>query len=147
MKNKLLCAAAIAALLTVPCFGLGAGVASAATNANGSPLYQNQFFCGGAQNLTQTTDGFVNFHLTGTTVTMNYHVKGGVPNATDSVWGYDGRYCNPVFLGTFTTNANGVGNADFSFTVNPGATSVYTFAFEQSATQFVDTMTPLTTLQ
>jgi hypothetical protein len=143
MKSKLIMAAI--ALSATSFVGLSAGVAGASNNANGTALYTNQFFCGGAQDLSQPTDGFVNFHVTGDTVTLNYHVKGGLPNATDYVYGYDSFCTNDAFLGSFTTNSNGVGNATFTYTKTTGSTSVWTFAFEQNATSVVDTESLLAT--
>ena len=82
------------------------------------------------------TDGFVNFHVTGNTVTLNYHVKGGLANATVYVYGYD-SFCNyDGYLGSLTTNSNGVGNANFTYTATAGFTTVWTFANEVSATGF-----------
>lgn len=122
--------------------------ALASDNANVTPLYSNSDSCGGAPASSQTAanqQGFANFHLDGQTVTLNYHVKGGDPDATYYVYGYD-SFCHfDAFLGTIVTNGNGVGNADFSYTIPAGATTVWTFSFHAPFGFAQDVETPAVT--
>lgn len=143
--RPLLLAGAAAALLS-----LGAAApALASDNANGTPLYINSRTCGGAPAASQTAanqQGFVNFHLDGQTVTVIYHVKDGAPDATYSVFGYEG-YCGlKGLLGSLTTNNNGVANATFTYTIDPGQTQVWTFSEHSPYTSLADfAETPLVT--
>jgi hypothetical protein len=120
-----------AALLSLG-FAAWAGIAPAhaADNSSGDTLYSSQDFCHGASSpVAADAQGFVNFHLDGNTVTLNYHVKGGPADATIYVYGYSG-FCNfDAFLGTVTTNSNGVGNADFTYAKQAADTEVWTFAY------------------
>ena len=69
--------------------------------------------------------GFANYHRQGNTVSVNFHLKGAIPNATYQVqlWG---DFCS--FFGvmtTVTTNKNGVANANGSLTVPAASTRVF----------------------
>jgi hypothetical protein len=128
LKMGLAALAAVAAVAFMP-----AVVAGASANANGTTLYTNNSYCHGAFDTSQPTAGFVNFHVDGTTVNLNYHVKGGRANGTEYVYGYD-SFCHfDAYLGSFTTNSNGVGNADLSYTVPAGTTEVWTFGYDCNA--------------
>ena len=108
--------------------------ASAADNtqgtmySNGTPGSLENVTCGGPT----VTDpslvvGFVNYHLSGTTLMLNIHIMGGSPNTTYGVILFEGNNCSPAYYGaSLTTNGNGVGNATESFTVdNPPVGGVY----------------------
>jgi hypothetical protein len=69
--------------------------------------------------------GFTNYHREGNTVSVNYHLKGALPNATYQVelWG---DFC--TFFGvitTVTTNANGVANGNGSLDVPAASTRFF----------------------
>ena len=56
--------------------------------------------------------GFTNYHRKGNVVSIDYHLKNAVPNATYRVelWG---NVCQPFgVVETVTTNSNGVANAN-----------------------------------
>lgn len=120
--------------------------ALAADNANVTPLYANSFSCNGAPASSQVPanqEGFVNFHLDGTTVTLNYHIKDAKPDATYYVFGYSG-FCNyDGYVGSLVTNSNGVANADFTYTASTGTTQVWTLAYTFSG-GFTGVETPAT---
>jgi opacity protein-like surface antigen len=129
MRKILFAAAMAVAALTGT--AMAAAPALAATNGQGA-LYSGNAFCHGAQiQNPANANGFVNFHLAndGTSVTLNYHIKGALANTTYYVYGYEGFCTFKAFLGQLTTNSNGVANADFSYSVDPGTTEVWTFSF------------------
>ena len=73
--------------------------------------------------------GFTNYHRQGNTVSVNYHLKNGIPNATYQVelWG---DFCS--FFGvvtTVTTNKNGVANGNGSVTVPAASTRFFAAGF------------------
>jgi hypothetical protein len=143
--RKILTIAALGAALT-----LGGGVAAAAPalasdNANGATLYsgiQNDT-CGGAQDQSPSLAvGFVNYHLSGTTMLVNIHLKGAPPDTTyTSIRLWEG-FCaaNQNTTDTITTNDNGVANATITFTgvPNPAPGGTYwVFLFTPSGSSFI----------
>jgi hypothetical protein len=130
MSKRLLAAALIALVATVvllvssPTVGArlaeleSAGVSAAGSSPNNpqEDIQQGNFFCG-ADLPALPVIGFTNFHRTGNTVSINFHLRNAIPNATYqvSLWG---AVCS--FFGvvdTVTTNRNGVANASGSVTV------------------------------
>jgi hypothetical protein len=143
--TTLLGAAAIATLAVTAT----ASAALAADNASDTPLYANSYTCDGAQPSAQTAanaEGHVNFHLDSATntVTLNYHIKDGAADATYYVFGYDGACHYDAYLGSLVTNANGVANADYTYTIPAGATTVWTVAYT-FAPSFIGVETPAVT--
>ncbi len=124
---------AAAAIAGLGALGLAApALAASASNANGD-LYANNAFCNGAQNKTAANDvGFANFHRSqgGSSVSLEYHLKDALPNATYTVELFEGNCSFDKVLGTVTTNDQGVGNANFQdAAINPADTSFFTFSF------------------
>ena len=79
-------------------------------------IQSGNLFCG-ADLPALPVIGFANYHRTGNTVSVNFHLKKAMPNATYQIelWG---NACS--FFGiitTVTTNANGVANGNGSLTV------------------------------
>lgn len=128
LRSRLLTLAAIPALAAAA--GLAtAGAASASDNANGTTIYANNAYCGGAQVKTQPVEGFVNFHLAGTDLQVIVHLKNAAPDSTYYLYQY-GNFCTfDNFLGTVDTNSNGVGNGNFDVTVPAGTASAFVYGF------------------
>ena len=73
--------------------------------------------------------GFTNYHRTGNSVTVQYHLKNALPNATYVVqlWGDACSYFGTVT--TITTNSNGVANGTGSLTVPATSTRFFATAW------------------
>jgi hypothetical protein len=110
---------------------LGIGGASltslAAAESDNNPkadIQSGNFFCG--FDLTSApVIGFTNYHRTGDTVSIEYHLKGAIPNATYTVslWGDSCSYFGDVT--SVTTNAKGVANGNGSITVPSSSTRFF----------------------
>jgi hypothetical protein len=145
LKLKALLGAA--ALASTAVLAATSTAALAADNASDTPLYANSYTCDGAQPAAQVAanaEGHVNFHLTGNTVTLNYHIKDGAPGATYYVFGYDSSCHYDAYLGSLVTNSNGVANADYTYSIPAGATTVWTVAYT-FAPGFIGVETPAVT--
>jgi hypothetical protein len=111
----------------------------AATGSDNNPkadIQSGNFFCG-ADLPALPVIGFTNYHRTGNTVSINFHLKGATPNTTYQIelWG---NAC--TFFGiitTVTTNKQGVANANGSMTV-PAASTRF-FATALGPTGYSDT--------
>jgi len=106
-------------------------LASATTAApNGSPnnpkadIQSGNAFCG-IDASTLPVIGFTNYHRDGDTVSVNYHLKGALPNAMYRIelWGNTCSFFGVVT--TVTTNANGVANGNGSVTVPSASTRFF----------------------
>ena len=109
-------------------------------------IQQGNGFCG-ADLPALPVIGFANYHRTGNTVTVQYHLKNGHPNTEYSIVSLWTAPC--TYLGDFsapiTTNKNGVANATGSITVPAGATQFFATSASFSPTfQWHDT--PMVTL-
>ena len=73
--------------------------------------------------------GFTNYHRTGNSVSVQYHLKNALPNATYVVqlWGDACSYFGTVT--TITTNSNGVANGTGSLTVPATSTRFFATAW------------------
>jgi hypothetical protein len=119
MKRQLI---AVALALAV---GGPAGEGLLFANAAGADSVNNpkadiesgNFFCGFPDGVPVI--GFTNYHRSGNTVSVEYHLKNGIPDATYVVelWGDVCSFFGTV--ATVTTNDNGVANGNGSVTV-PG---------------------------
>ena len=124
---------AITAALTLPLLALalafGTGTAHASDNSNGAVTYANNAYCGGAFFKNQPVAGFVNFHLSADTTSLQVlvHMKDAAPDATYYIYQYGGFCTYDNFLGTITTNDNGVGNLATTVTVPAGQGSYFVF--------------------
>jgi hypothetical protein len=69
--------------------------------------------------------GFTNYHREGNTVSVNYHLKGALPNATYQVelWGNSCTFFGVIT--TLTTNENGVANGNSSLDVPAASTRFF----------------------
>lgn len=76
--------------------------------------------------------GFVNYHRTGDTVSIEYHLKDARPNEayTVELWGNGCTYFGT--LGTVTTNGNGVANFNGSIDVPHTSTRFFATAWNNS---------------
>ena len=126
--RTILAALAAPALIAGAMLTATAGPALASDTANGAGIFANNFQCNVASNLATQT-GFVNFHQDGGTVTAIVHLKDAPPNNTINVWGYSGFCTFVAFLGTVTTNSNGVGNATFSY-ASPAGAQVFVIGYD-----------------
>jgi hypothetical protein len=125
--------AVVGVLLSSP--GVGARpILDQAQAPAGSPnnpkadIQQGNLFCG-ADHPELPVIGFTNYHRTGNVVSINYHLKGAVPNATYQVqlWG---DFCSMFgVVETVMTNGNGVANASGSVTVPPTSTRFFATSF------------------
>ena len=91
-------------------------------------IQQGNFFCG-ANHPELAVIGFVNYHRSGNTVSVNFHLKGAVPKTSYRIelWG---DACTPFgILGTVTTNPHGVANLTASQTVPAASTRFFATAF------------------
>lgn len=118
---------------------LGVGAATPALAATGQnatgTLYANNAYCGGAQDTRQPVEGFVNFHHADpATIHLEYHLKDAQPNATYTVYLYEGGCQFAGTAGTVTTNSNGVGNLNADVPVNSADTSFFVFSTSGSQT-------------
>jgi hypothetical protein len=120
--KKLLLAAAMSSLAVLAGVSLSARADS--TNNPKADIQSGNFFCG-ADVSTLPVIGFTNYHREGNTVTIEYHLKKGIPNSTYQVqlWG---NVC--TFFGVVTTvktNSNGVANGNGSLTVPAASTRFF----------------------
>ena len=85
------------------------------------------FFCG-ADAASLPTIGFVNYHRSGDTVQVEFHLKGARPNENYfiSLWGDACSFFGN--LGTVKTNKNGVANLNASLDVPTGTTRIFATA-------------------
>jgi hypothetical protein len=81
-------------------------------------------FCG-ADIPTLPVIGFTNYHRQGNTVSIEYHLKNGIPNSTYtiSLWGNACTFFGNVT--TVTTNGNGVANGNGSISVPAASTRFF----------------------
>jgi hypothetical protein len=114
-----------AALLS--CAALAGVALSARADSANNPkadIQSGNSFCG-ADVSTLPVIGFTNYHREGNSVSIEYHLKNGIPNSTYQVqlWG---NACS--FLGLVTTvktNGNGVANGNGSLTVPAASTRFF----------------------
>ena len=120
MKKNLVFAAVVSAA-----FWLMAGIGLAASPNNPkADIQSGNFFCG-ADLTAAPVLGFTNYHRTGNTVTIEYHLKGAIPNATYivSLWGNSCTKFGDVT--TVKTNGNGVANGNGSIEVPAASTRFF----------------------
>ena len=93
-----------------------------------APIQSGNFFCG-ADMPALPVIGFTNYHRTGDTVSVNFHLKDGIPNSVYRVelWGDACSFFGVV--DTVTTNKKGVANANGSVTVPPTSTRFFAAGF------------------
>jgi len=121
----------IVTLVTVALIAAGVSALSASADSSNNPkadIQAGNGFCG-ADVPTLPVIGFTNYHRTGNTVSIEYHLKGAVPNAT-----YVVQLCGDTcsFFGvvtTVTTNSNGVANGNGSITVPASSTRFFATGF------------------
>jgi hypothetical protein len=126
--------AAIGVLLSSPTVGARPAIGESPGSENNpkADIQKGNGFCG-ADVPTLPVIGFVNYHRQGNVVSINYHLKNGVPNATYfvSLWGDACSFFGNV--ATITTNGNGVANASGSVTVPPTSTRFFATALETTS--------------
>lgn len=138
LRSKLFSLLAIPALAATAALAT-AGAASASVTDNGTTIYANNGYCGGAFSKTQPVEGFINFHQNGTDLQVIVHLKDANPNSTYSLYQY-GNFCDfQNTLGTVATNSNGVGNATFDVTIPAGTTTEFVYGFDSS--QSIESLT------
>ncbi len=123
MRRFLILLPLLAALLLAAAPGLHPALAADADNAN-APLFSypnnSTTTCASGGIANGTDAGFVNFHRVGNVVSFNVHLQGVQPNATFFV-----ALACVNFVGTITTNSNGVGNGTFQQAVDPAQTQFF----------------------
>ena len=141
-----------AALLTgVAVLALGAApVAAESDNNPKADVQQNNSFCG-ADLPANPVIGFANFHRSGETVTVNFHLKGAKPNTTYwiQLWTGCTGYLGPgPFPGTeeVVTNKNGVANGYISVNVPSAITLLFATAYDPTDAPFPWSDTPAVVL-
>jgi hypothetical protein len=129
VKKRFLAAAVIAALaFGTVALALPTLAAPAGSPKNPKANIQSGNQACGANLPALPVIGFTNYHRDGNTVSINYHLKKGIPNANYRVdlWG---NAC--TFFGTIktvTTNKKGVANGNGSITVPAGSTRFFATA-------------------
>jgi hypothetical protein len=103
-----------------------------------APIQENNSFCG-ADLPALRVIGFVNYHRTDNTVTVNWHFKDAMPNFTYQIQLWRDACTFHAILGSITTNQNGVGNLTASVTVPPTSTRFFATAFKPVPGFFDDT--------
>src|SRR5947207_11281375 len=100
--------------LTAGIFALSASAGSA--NNPKANIQSGNHFCG-ADLAALPVIGFTNYHRQGNTVSIEYHLKNAIPNATYRVdlWGNACTFFGVVT--TVTTNRKGVANGNGKITV------------------------------
>lgn len=119
---------------------LGATQAGGNGSANNpkAPIQENNAACG-ADLPALRVIGFVNYHRTGNTVTINWHFKDAMPNFTYQIQLWRDACTFHAILGTITTNKKGVGNLTASVAVPPTSTRFFATAFKPVPGFFDDT--------
>lgn len=133
VRFKSALAALAASMVTLGAGVASAGAASASATTNRATLYADNYQCGGgsAPNavLSQPV-GFVNFHLSGSQLTVIIHLKGARPDTTYYGFMLENG-CNYVAgLPPLTTNSNGVSNESATIAVTPGNSYIVTLFFD-----------------
>lgn len=120
--HKRMLAVAIVALVALGVFALSAAAASG--NNPKAPIQSGNANCG-ADISTLPVVGFTNYHRTGNTVSIEYHLKQAAPHSTYIVelWGDSCSYFGTVT--TVTTNSHGVANGNGSVTVPAASTRFF----------------------
>ena len=118
-----------AALITL--LGAATLAGSAAAGSENNPkadIQAGNGFCG-ADLPALPVVGFTNFHRTGDTVRIQYHLKNALPNAEYIVqlWGDACSYFGTVT--TITTNSKGVANGNGGVAVPPSSTRFFATAW------------------
>jgi hypothetical protein len=126
LKHHRFLAAALAALIAAATFALSASAESGSNPK--ADIQAGNGFCG-ADVGTLPVVGFTNYHRTGNTVSIEYHLKNALPNATYIVqlWGNACSYLGTVT--TITTNKSGVANGNGSLTVPATSTRFFATAW------------------
>lgn len=116
----------LVAFLAAGAFALSAAADSA--NNPKADIQSGNAFCG-ADFTTAPVLGFTNYHRDSNVVSVEYHLKNGIPNSTYfvSLWGDACSFFGNV--ATVTTNANGVANGNGSVTVPAASTRFFATAF------------------
>ncbi len=124
MKRRILTMALIA-LTAAGAFALSAS-ADSPKNPKAN-IQSGNFFCGA--NTALPVMGFTNYHRQGNTVSIEYHLKNGIPNSTYRVelWGNSCSFFGVVT--TVTTNSHGVANGNGSITVPAASTRFFATAW------------------
>jgi hypothetical protein len=125
--RKRLVTAALVVFVGALAVVLSSSTTAATSDSPNNPktdIQSGNFFCG-FDFPALPVIGFTNYHRQGNTVSVNYHLKNGIPNATYRVelWG---DLC--TFFGvvtTVTTNKNGVANGNGSVTVPAASTRFF----------------------
>ena len=114
-----------AAVLTL---GIAGGAIAASTNNPKADIQSGNAFCG-ANDTSAAVLGFTNYHRSGDTVSVEYHLKSAIPDSTYYVqlWGDTCSFFGSV--ATITTNDNGVANGNGDVAVPAGATRFFATAF------------------
>ena len=118
-------------MVLVAVVGAGISALSATADSAGNPkadIQAGNGYCG-ADVQSLPVAGFTNYHRTGDTVSIEYHLKNGVPNSTYTVelWGDACSFIGVVT--TVTTNGNGVANGNGSITVPSSSTRFFATAW------------------
>lgn len=120
-----------AAVALVVVIGAATFALSAAAAGGNNPTADIQAGNGacGADLTALPVVGFTNYHRTGNSVSVQYHLKNALPNATYIVqlWGDACSYFGTVT--TITTNSNGVANGTGSLTVPATSTRFFATAW------------------
>ena len=119
-------AVAAATVLALVILALPAGAASG--NNPKADIQAGNGYCG-ANVTTLPVVGFTNYHRVGNTVSIQYHLKTGIPNSTYYVelWGNACSYFGLV--ATVNTNSNGVANGNGSISVPSTSTRFFATAW------------------
>ena len=122
---------------TVVAVALASVVIAQSPNNPKADIQAGNHFCG-ADVASLPVIGFVNYHRTGDTVQIEFHLKGARPNEQYfvSLWGDACTFFGN--LGVVTTNKNGVANLNGSVDVPAATTRIFATAFN-STTFFNDT--------
>ena len=118
-------ATAVGVLLSSPTVGARPAVSDSPASASNAKadIQEGNLGCGFGTG--KPVIGFVNFHRLGNRVSINFHLKDGSPNTNYvvSLWGQGCSFA--AFLGSTTTNQNGVANFTGSTTVPPALTRFF----------------------
>jgi hypothetical protein len=91
-------------------------------------VQQGNHFCG-ANHPEFPVIGFVNYHRSGTTVSVNFHLKGAAAKTSYRIELWGDTCTRFGILGTVTTNPHGVANLTGSATVPAASTRFFATAF------------------
>jgi hypothetical protein len=121
----------IVTMVMVALIATGASALSASAGSSNNPkadIQAGNGYCG-ADMTALPVVGFTNYHRTGNTVSIEYHLKNAIPNSTYIVelWGNTCSFFGVVT--TITTNGNGVANGNGNITVPATSTRFFATAW------------------